>query len=85
LKDILQEQEQEDEEEEDNYDCITAEQRPIPPSFIQDEIFVSNALPVPATSTPVLPPPIKRLQSSPGDKQARCVVCLHFEQLYMVY
>jgi hypothetical protein len=57
--DILHEQEDE-EDDEDNYDRVTVEQSPIPPSFIQDEIFVPNALPVPATSTPVLPPPNRK-------------------------
>ena len=39
-------------------------QRPIPPSFTQDKIFVPNVLPVPATSTPVLPAPSKKEKQS---------------------
>ena len=50
--DVLQEQEHESDDE-NNYDRET--QRPIPPSFTKDEIFVPKGLPVPATSTPVLP------------------------------
>ena len=53
---ILQEQKDDsDDEDTDNYD--REKQRPIPPSFNQDEIFVPNVLPVPATSTPVLSAP----------------------------
>ena len=57
--DILQEQENSDDEDEDNYD--REKQRPIPSSvFSQDEIFVPKVLPMPTTSTPVLPPPSKK-------------------------
>ena len=31
--------------------------RPIPPSLLQEDIFISDSLPVPARVTPVLPPP----------------------------
>ena len=55
---ILQGQDDLDDEDEDNYE--REKQRPIPPSFTQDEIFVPNVLPVPATSTPVLPAPSKK-------------------------
>ena len=54
--DILHEQD--DSDYENDYDCEN--QRPIPPSLIQDKIFVPDALPVPATSTPVLPAPSKK-------------------------
>ena len=47
-----------DDEDSDNYDH--EKQRPIPPSFTQDEILVPNVLPVPPTSTPVLPAPSKK-------------------------
>ena len=50
--DVLQEQEH-DLDNENNYDRET--QRPIPPSFTKDEIFVPKGLPVPATSTPCSP------------------------------
>ena len=56
--DILKQQDDSDDEDEDNYD--REKQRPIPPSFTQDEIFVPNFLPVPASSTPVLPAQSKR-------------------------
>ena len=56
---ILQDQKDDsDDEDTDNYD--REKQRPIPPSFTQDEILVPNVLPVPATSTPVLPAPSKK-------------------------
>ena len=34
--------------------------RPIPPSLLQEDIFIPDSLPVPARVTPVLPPPSKK-------------------------
>ena len=34
--------------------------RPIPPSLLQEEIFIPDSLPVPARATPVLPAPSKK-------------------------
>ena len=56
---ILQDQKDDsDDEDTDNYD--REKQRPIPASFTQDEIFVPNVLPVPATSIPILPAPSQK-------------------------
>ena len=64
---ILQDQKDDlDDEGSDNYD--REKQHPIPPSFTQDEILVPNVLPVPATSTPVLPAPIKKRKTEKNNK-----------------
>ncbi len=55
--DLLQKQEH-DSDDENNYDRET--QRPIPPSFTKDKIFVPKGLPVPASSTPLLPVPSEK-------------------------
>ena len=45
--------------------------RPIPPSLLQEEIFIPDSLPVPARATPVLPAPRKKEREAAKNQKPR--------------
>ena len=71
LEDVIFQEQKDDSDDEDTDNYDREKQRPIPPSFTQDEIFVPNVLPVPATSTPVLSAPSQKEKQNNKSRGAK--------------